>query len=104
MLKQSQAIIPNIIHSLDASLLIYVINTNINKDNYPVLPSSLEVQGSVHDCFETLPNYVENLLGLLKTDFILLYTKYDFINKYQDNFIQSILDNNYQIKEGKVGL
>ncbi len=48
-----QAIIPNFIHSLDASHLINLINNAI-KDNFtPII--------SVHDCFGTLPNKMGEL-------------------------------------------
>jgi DNA-directed RNA polymerase len=65
--KQVQAIIPNIIHSLDASHLINLINTAINKNFTPII--------SVHDCFGTHPNKMDELSFLVKKEFITLYTK-----------------------------
>jgi DNA-directed RNA polymerase, mitochondrial len=56
--KQVQAIIPNIIHSLDASHLINIINTAINLNFNQIL--------TIHDCFGTHPNNLDKLLNLVK--------------------------------------
>lgn len=69
--KQVEAIIPNVIHSLDASLLILVIIEAKIKTNYPVI--------TVHDCFGTLPNNMKNLETIVRKQFIQLYTRDNFI-------------------------
>jgi len=85
--KQTNAIIPNIIHSLDASHLINVINST---------PYS-EYIITVHDCFGTHPNDMEILATRVKKEFILLYTQDNFLQKFHDRIIQSIKDNNFEI-------
>ena len=72
--KQVQAIIPNIIHSLDASHLINLI-LKANKENFkPII--------SVHDCFATLPNKMKELDFKVKKEFIDLYYQINFLNKF----------------------
>lgn len=93
--KQSQAIIPNIIHSLDASHLINLI-LSAQKDNFqPII--------SVHDCFGTLPNKMKNLDFRVKKEFIDLYSQSQFLSNFHQRFIQNIKDNQFDIieKEGK---
>lgn len=87
--KQVQAIIPNIIHSLDASHLINIINTAINLNFNKII--------TIHDCFGTHPNNLDKLLNLVKKEFILLYTDSNFLNLYHERFIQSLKDNNYEV-------
>jgi DNA-directed RNA polymerase len=52
-LKQSNAIVPNIIHSLDATHLIKLINKSGDNKFEPVI--------TIHDCFGTLPNQMDEL-------------------------------------------
>jgi DNA-dependent RNA polymerase len=87
--KQRLAIIPNIIHSLDASHLINLINSNIKENFYPIV--------TVHDCFGTLPNKMNQLEFKVKKEFILLYTKEKFLKNFHKRIIQSIKDNNLTI-------
>lgn len=87
--KQRQAIIPNIIHSLDASHLINIINTAIDINLNPII--------TIHDCFGTHPNKMGNLHQLVLKEFIFLYTNEDFLKKFHMQIIESIKDNNYII-------
>jgi DNA-directed RNA polymerase len=87
--KQSQAIIPNINHSLDHSHLICLIKAS-SKDNFqPII--------SVHDCFGTLPNLMKNLDYRVKKEFVELYSQSEFLNNFHQRFIQSIKDNQFDI-------
>jgi hypothetical protein len=90
-LKQSNAIIPNIIHSLDATHLIFLINNSENQGFGPII--------TVHDCFGTHPNKMDELVYRVKKEFILLYSQDNFLLKFHDRIIQSILDNNFEIIE-----
>ena len=54
-LKQRSAIIPNVIHSLDASHLMNVINTAFTKGINDLI--------TVHDCFGTHPNNLSLLVS-----------------------------------------
>ena len=88
-LKQSNAIIPNIIHSLDASHLMNVINTNFDQNFDPIV--------TVHDCFGTHPNNMEHLVYRVKKEFIILYSQQNFLETFQNRILQSIRDNNFEI-------
>ena len=93
--KQSQAIIPNIIHSLDASHLINLIKSASENNFYPLIP--------IHDCFGTLPNLMGQLEHKVKKEFILIYSDSKFLNNFHQRYLQSITDNQYEIinKDGK---
>ena len=89
--KQNQSIVPNIIHSLDASHLINVINNGYSKNITPII--------SIHDCFGTHPNMMNKLANLIRSEFVLLYTQENFLKKYNEKVINSIKDNNFEIIE-----
>ena len=90
-IKQVNAIIPNIIHSLDASHLVNLINTAINNKFTPIL--------GVHDCFGTHPNRMDYLSYEVKKEFILLYSNPTFLESFHNRLIQSIKDNNFIIEK-----
>jgi len=87
--KQVQAIIPNIIHSLDATHLINVINNSFNNNLYSII--------TIHDCFGTLPNSMDKLNYLVKKEFILLYSQDNFLDKFHNKMIETLIDNNIQV-------
>nr|YP_025889.1 DNA-dependent RNA polymerase [Moniliophthora perniciosa]AAQ74287.1 DNA-dependent RNA polymerase [Moniliophthora perniciosa] len=89
--KQIQSIIPNIIHSLDATHLMNIIQNAINDNFNPVI--------TIHDCFGTLPNYMGSLEYRVKKQFVLLYSDNKFLNDYHTRFIQNLEDNQFVIKE-----
>jgi len=89
--KQIQAIIPNIIHSLDASHLTNLIKTAFELNFKPLI--------TIHDCFGTLPNRMGELDFMVKKEFILIYSNSNFLNNFHKRFIQSITDNQYKIKD-----
>lgn len=89
--KQIQGIIPNIIHSLDASHIMGLIK-NANKDKFtPII--------TIHDCFGTLPKKKKmgELEHRVKKEFGLLYTRNNFLSDYHKRFIQSLKDNNFKL-------
>ena len=91
--KQIQAIIPNIIHSLDASHLINLLCLAENEKFKPII--------SIHDCFGTHPNKLEDLSFMVKREFVLLYTRSNFLQTFQKRILQSIKDNQYLIEDDK---
>jgi len=92
--KQVESIIPNVIHSLDASHLMLVIKECINSNILPII--------TVHDCFGTLPNQMFHLEQVVKKQFVYLYTNENFLNKFHKKLLDSIEDNNYIIfKKGE---
>jgi DNA-directed RNA polymerase len=91
--KQTSAIIPNIIHSLDSSHLINVI-ISANKNNInPVI--------TVHDCFGCHPNNLQSLSHLVKIEFIKLYSNSNFLETFHNRNIQNILDNEWKFIQMK---
>jgi DNA-directed RNA polymerase len=88
-LKQTNAIIPNIIHSLDATHLINLINKSLDLGFSPII--------TVHDCFGTHPNKMDELAFMVRKEFILLYSQDNFLETYHNRLIQSIKDNNYEV-------
>jgi DNA-directed RNA polymerase len=88
---QVQAIIPNIIHSLDASHLMNIINNAINDKFSPVI--------TIQDCFGTLPNQMASLEFRVKKEFVTLYSKNNFLKEYHNRFIQNLKDNQFEIIE-----
>lgn len=92
--KQKDGIIPNVIHSLDSSHIINLINDLPSNFGAPIL--------TVHDCFGTHPNLLDVLDFRLKEEFISIYIENNFLKTFHKRFLQYIKDNNYVvIKENK---
>lgn len=87
--KQIQAIIPNIIHSLDASHLLNILKNAIQDNFNPVI--------TIHDCFGTLPSQMGSLEFRVKKEFIILYSNDQFLDEYHKRFIQNLNDNRFEI-------
>jgi len=92
-IKQVQAVIPNIIHSLDATHLINLLNYADDNKFKPII--------TIHDCFGTHPNKLEELSFMVKKEFVLLYTQSNFLENFHDRIIQAIKDNQYIIYKDK---
>lgn len=95
--KQIQAIIPNIIHSLDASHLIKIIISVIRGQEDPFNMNSLKYILAVHDCFGTHPNQLSILEEMVKREYIWIYSNEKFLVKFHNKIIQNIKDNNLEI-------
>jgi DNA-directed RNA polymerase len=91
---QTSGIIPNIIHSLDASHLINVVNSSYNNKIKPIV--------TIHDCFGTHPNNLQNLSHLVKIEFINLYTQEKFLEKFHFINKQVIENNELKIQYDKI--
>ena len=87
--KQAQAIIPNIVHSLDASHLMNILNNSGESKITNIL--------SVHDCFGAHPNEFEDLTKLVLIEFVKLYTEFGFLTKFHKRILQSFEDHHYTI-------
>ena len=87
--KSKAAISPNIIHSLDASHLHFIVEKLI-KLNINII--------TIHDCFLVHPNDFIILKKFVNSEFIRLYTNYDFLNHFHNNIIKYIYDNYNVIK------
>lgn len=90
-IKQVQAIIPNIIHSLDANHLIELINNSNIQRFGPII--------TIHDCFGTLPNRMKRLEFMVKKEFIELYSQDNYLQTFHCRILQSIKDNRFEIVE-----
>lgn len=91
--KQVQSIIPNIIHSLDATHLMNIVN-NASK-NHPVL--------TIHDCFGSHPNFIESLKYLVIIEFVKQYSDYRFLSLFHSRILQNLKDNNLILMEDLKG-
>ena len=87
--KQKQAIIPNVIHSLDASHLINLVSTANSINLTPII--------TIHDCFGTHPNKMNLVNNLVLKEFISLYTTGEFLQNFHKQIIKSLIENNYEI-------
>jgi DNA-directed RNA polymerase len=86
--KQKTALMPNLIHSLDSTVLFLLYNsfythteTNTRTNFY-----------SVHDCYGVSAKYVENLITLLKTIYIDLYAETGYIKDFDQDIIKLIIN------------
>lgn len=91
--KQTSAIIPNIIHSLDASHIMQIIDINLKTNNYPII--------TVHDCFGTHPNNLKAVSNIVKLEFIKLYTNYQFLIEFHKINTELIRKIGFEIKTDK---
>jgi len=89
--SQVQGIIPNIIHSLDSSHLVKVVIKAKNKGLSQII--------TVHDCFGTHPNKMETLFQIVKSEFIIIYSKEEFLKNFHTNIIRAIKLNKIKLKK-----
>jgi len=81
--KQKIALMPNIVHYLDAASLCLVI-VNYFKQIYNVNFYS------IHDCFAVPCNKVNNLIGLLKIAYCIIYSDNKYLLEFDSNFRSTI--------------
>jgi hypothetical protein len=79
--KQKIALMPNLVHSLDAASLCLVIG-NYFKENNNFF--------SIHDCFAVPCNKVKILTTLLKSAYCVIYTNNKYLIDFHSNFITNI--------------
>jgi DNA-dependent RNA polymerase len=82
--KQKIALMPNLVHSLDAaSLCLVIVNyfKQINNINFY----------SIHDCFAVPCNKVNNLIGLLKIAYCIIYTDNKYLLEFDAYFKSTII-------------
>jgi len=81
--KKNNAIIPNIVHSFDASniaLLVKGLTEEFKAINLI----------TIHDCFATNANEVELMVLQVKLAFLLLYTQQSFVKSYHQFILEYI--------------
>jgi len=79
--KNMNALMANLIHSLDAHSLMKLINLLFNQ--YPDINFY-----SVHDCFAVTADKIESLLNIIRSVYTLLYSD----NKYILNFYRGVIN------------
>jgi len=90
-IKQQNAIIPNMIHTLDASHAYAIISDSSKELGCDVI--------TIHDCFGCHPNFMSDLHHIVRKTFILQYTNFYFLEEFRDTLIQTIKLNNHKIIE-----
>ena len=85
--KQIRALMPNLIHSLDAASLCLIIdmfnqsyNNNSNRINF----------FCIHDCFAVTANNIENLIKIIKLVYIKIYSEDSYLKRFDQGIIDSI--------------
>ena len=85
--KQSRALMPNLIHSLDASSLSLILNlfyenrkNDVDKINF----------FAIHDCFAVTANNIDNLFKYIKLVYIKIYSEDSYLLKFDKGIIDSI--------------
>lgn len=85
LIKQNQAIIPNIIHSLDASNVSLLANKLIiNNDKVNLL--------TIHDCFATNANNIPLLSLLIKKSFLEIYNDKNYLEDYNSFVLNYLIE------------
>lgn len=82
--KQKFALMPNLVHSLDAASLCLVI-VNYFKQIYNVNFYS------IHDCFAVPCNKVNDLIGLLKFAYCSIYSDNKYLLEFDSNLRSTII-------------
>lgn len=79
--KQSRALMPNLIHSLDATslALLYKKYSVVNKSFY-----------SIHDCFAVPAPQVETLVDLIQSVYLDIYSNHVYLKDFDDCVIRNI--------------
>lgn len=88
-MKQKRALMPNLVHSLDATTLSLLYNSfsvsigaqGINKVNFY----------SVHDCYGVTAPNVESLIELLRSIYVQIYADQRYIETFDKDVISNII-------------
>jgi len=84
-IKQTRALMPNLIHSLDAASLTLLCDSffkDLSLNNQNIF--------TVHDCFAVTANNVEVLYEYLKGVYISLYSNSDYLKSFDAGIISNI--------------
>lgn len=91
--KQIIALMPNLIHSLDATSMTLLYD-QFHKIYQP--DTSLY---SIHDCFATTSDKVESLMTILKSVYTKLYSSEPYLRKFDEGILNTISANyNHEVK------
>ena len=86
LVKQSNALMPNLIHSLDASSIALLYERLSENNTYNLF--------TIHDCFAVTTDKVELLINLLKAVYIKIYSESKYL-LLLDKHIKHTIINSY---------
>lgn len=92
--KQNQGIVPNLIHSLDASNISILVNKMIEDNHYINLLT-------IHDCFSTNANHIEDLAYRIKLAFLVIYGNRDYLDKFHEYILEYLGNIGFNITKEK---
>lgn len=81
--KQIRSLMPNLIHSLDATSLILLLQNYFNSSNANNIYA-------IHDCFASTANNMTKIIDILKISYISLYGDEKYLIKFDENIITTI--------------
>lgn len=83
--KNVRALMPNLIHSLDAASLSLLIDKYFNNYN-----NNIKNIFAIHDCFSTTCNNMKFILESLKLIYISIYSDKVYLKELDDNMVKHI--------------
>lgn len=90
--KQNHGIIPNLIHSLDASNISILVNKLIEDNNNINLLT-------IHDCFATNAKHVDDLTYRIKIAFLVIYGDKDYLHKFHKYILDYMRNKRFMISK-----
>lgn len=88
--KQSRALMPNLIHSLDASSLSLILDLFYQNSNHIENFNHKINFFAIHDCFAVTANNIDNLFKFIKLVYIKIYSDDNYLKKFDKGIIESI--------------
>src|SRR5882762_9066847 len=83
--KQIRALMPNLIHSLDATSLALLVEKFFKDSQF-----GLKNFYSIHDCFAVTGNNIETLINILKYVYIEIYSDNNYLRIFDEGIINNI--------------
>jgi hypothetical protein len=88
--KNIRALMPNLIHSLDAASLSLLIHSYFNNYN-----NKIKNIFGIHDCFATTCNNMDFIIDSLKAAYISIYSNKKYLKELDENMKKHIKNNIY---------
>lgn len=85
--KQIRALMPNLIHSLDAASLSLIIDLYFHGNDYDYKRINFF---AIHDCFAVTANNIVNLIKIIKLVYIKIYSDDSYLKRFDQGIINSI--------------
>lgn len=92
--KQNHGIIPNLIHSLDASNISILVNKLIEDNkNINIL--------TIHDCFATNARHTEDLMYRVKLAFLAIYGDNEYLINFHEYILEFMINKGFMLTKDK---